>query len=259
MGNEATWQETISNGRFAGQTVVVTGAASGIGQATALRIAKEGGKVIAADISKERLDALIEENKNLDLVPVAGDISTEETIAAVVSAAGGRIDALANVAGIMDNFAPIHEVEDDLWDRVFRINVTALMRLTRAVVPLMLEAGAGSVVNVSSEAGIRGSAAGAAYTASKHAVVGLTKNSAVMYGPKGLRFNTVAPGPTLTGIEANFGSQLATERLIPLMQANIPTPANAAQLAASITFLLSDDGTNLNGAVLASDGGWSAI
>ncbi|MDR7161006.1 SDR family NAD(P)-dependent oxidoreductase [Arthrobacter sp. BE255] len=259
MGNEATWQETITGGRFAGKTVVVTGAGSGIGQATALRIAKEGGKVIAADISKERLDDLVAENAGLDLVPVAGDISTEETVAAVLTAAAGRVDALANVAGIMDNFAPIHEVDDDLWDRVFRINVTALMRLTRAVVPLMLEAGTGSVVNIASEAGLRGSAAGAAYTASKHAVIGLTKNSAVIYGPKGLRFNAVAPGPTITGIVANFGSQLAAERLGPLMQANIPTPATAAQLAASITFLLSDDGTNLNGAILASDGGWSAL
>ncbi|MEW9871836.1 SDR family NAD(P)-dependent oxidoreductase [Arthrobacter sp. HS15c] len=259
MGNEATWQETITGGRFAGKTVIVTGAGSGIGQATALRVAKEGGRVIAADISKERLDDLVAENAGLDLVPVAGDISTEETVAAVLTAAAGRVDALANVAGIMDNFAPIHEVDDDLWDRVFRINVTALMRLTRAVVPLMLEAGTGSVVNISSEAGIRGSAAGAAYTASKHAVVGLTKNSAVIYGPRGLRFNAVAPGPTITGIVANFGSQMAAERLGPLMQANIPTPATAAQLAASITFLLSDDGTNLNGAILASDGGWSAL
>ena len=259
MGNEATWQETITGGRFAGKTVIVTGAGSGIGQATALRVAKEGGRVIAADISKERLDDLVAENAGLDLVPVAGDISTEETVAAVLTAAAGRVDGLANVAGIMDNFAPIHEVDDDLWDRVFRINVTALMRLTRAVVPLMLEAGTGSVVNISSEAGIRGSAAGAAYTASKHAVVGLTKNSAVIYGPKGLRFNAVAPGPTITGIVANFGSQMAAERLGPLMQANIPTPATAAQLAASITFLLSDDGTNLNGAILASDGGWSAL
>ncbi|HEY8699346.1 MAG TPA: SDR family NAD(P)-dependent oxidoreductase [Arthrobacter sp.] len=259
MGNGSTWQEAITSGRFAGKTVIVTGAGSGIGKATALRIAKEGGKVIAADISKERLDALVEENDGLDLVPVAGDISTEETAAAVVAAAGGRVDALANVAGIMDSFAPIHEVDDDTWDRVFRINVTALMRLTRAVVPLMLDAGAGSVVNVSSEAGLRGSAAGAAYTASKHAVIGLTKNSAVMYGHKGLRFNAVAPGATITHIVANWGSQLAAERLGPLMQANVPVPATAEQLAASITFLLSDDGTNVNGAILASDAGWSAV
>ncbi|MBT2534174.1 SDR family NAD(P)-dependent oxidoreductase [Arthrobacter sp. ISL-48] len=259
MGNETGWQEVTSADRFAGKTAIVTGAASGIGQATALRIAKEGGRVIAADISKERLDDFVAQNGSLDLVAVAGDISTEETVAAVVAAAGGRVDALANVAGIMDNFAPIHEVDDERWERVFRINVTALMRLTRAVVPLMLEAGSGSVVNVASEAGLRGSAAGAAYTASKHAVIGLTKNSAVIYGPKGLRFNAVAPGPTMTGIVANWGSQMAAERLGPLMQANVPTPATAAQLAASITFLLSDDGTNVNGAILASDGGWSAL
>jgi NAD(P)-dependent dehydrogenase (short-subunit alcohol dehydrogenase family) len=129
----------------------------------------------------------------------------------------------------------------------------------------MLDAGTGSVVNVASEAGLRGSAAGAAYTASKHAVVGLTKNSAVMYGPMGLRFNAVAPGPTITNIVANWGSQLAAERLGPLMQATVstpatvPTPATAAQLAASRTFLLSDDGANINGAILASDGGWSAL
>lgn len=259
MGNEASWQEVVTHGRFAGKTVIVTGAGSGIGKATALRVAREGGRVIAADVSKERLDELLEQNAGLDLVPVAGDISTEETVAAVVAAAGGRVDALANVAGIMDNFAPIHDLDDETWERVFRINVTALMRLTRAVLPLMLEAGAGSVVNVSSEAGLRGSAAGAAYTASKHAVVGLTKNSAVMYGPKGVRFNAVAPGATITNIVANWGSQMAAERLGPLMQANIPAPATAAQLAASITFLLSDDGTNVNGAILASDGGWSAL
>ncbi|WP_457963849.1 SDR family NAD(P)-dependent oxidoreductase [Arthrobacter sp. D1-29] len=257
--SNTSWQEVATEGRFTGKTVIVTGAASGIGQATALRIAKEGGRVIAADISKERLDDLVADNSGLDIVPVAGDISAEETVAAVVAAAGGRVDALANVAGIMDNFAPIHEIHDDMWDNVFRINVTALMRLTRAVVPLMLQAGAGSVVNVASEAGLRGSAAGAAYTASKHAVVGLTKNSAVIYGPQGLRFNAVAPGPTMTGIVANWGSKTAAERLGPIMQATVPAVATAAQLAASITFLLSDDGTNINGAILASDGGWSAL
>ena len=253
MGNEAAWQESITNTRFAGKTVIVTGAASGIGQATALRIAKEGGRVIAADISKERLDALVEENKGLDLVPVAGDITTEETVAAVVTAAGGRIDALANIAGIMDNFAPIHEVDDELWDRVFRINVTALMRLTRAAVPLMLEAGAGSVVNVSSEAGIRGSAAGAAYTASKHAVVGLTKNSAVMYSPKGLRFNAVAPGPIatelfLTGKSDELIQQFS--KAAPLERLGQPE-----DVANVISFLAGPDGGWVNGQILRANGG----
>lgn len=259
MNPEGSWQENPTASRFTGKKVIVTGAGSGIGQATALRIVREGGRVIAVDISAERLDALVRSNADADLVSVAGDIASEDTIAAVVEAAGGHVDGLANVAGVMDDFTPIHEVDDAMWESVFRINVTALMKLTRAVVPLMLDAGTGSVVNIASEAGLRGSAAGVAYTASKHAVIGMTKNSAVMYGPRGLRFNAVAPGAVLTNIEARWGSEMSAARIQPMMGVNIPAPATAAQLAASITFLLSDDGTNVNGAVLASDGGWSAV
>lgn len=259
MNTENSWQEQLTAGRFASKTVIVTGAGSGIGQATALRIAKEGGKVIAADISVERLDSLVAEHPDLDLVPVAGDITNEDVVAQVVAAAGGTIHGLANVAGIMDKFEPIHEVEDSTWERVFNINVNSILRLSRAVVPVMLEAGSGSVVNIASEAGIRGSAAGVAYTASKHAVVGITKNSAVMYGKSGLRFNAVAPGATITNIEAPMDSVHAQQVLGPIMGTIIPTPVAANELAASITFLLSDDGTNLNGVILPSDGGWSAI
>lgn len=257
--DSAGWREVIVPQRFAGKTIVVTGAGSGIGRATALRIAREGGKVIASDISAERLDALVADAPELDLVAVVGDVSEEDAIARITAASDGRIDGLANVAGIMDDFTPVHEVSDAVWERVMRINVTGLLRLSRAVVPLMLDAGRGSIVNVASEAGIRGSAAGVAYTASKHAVVGITKNSAVIYGPQGIRTNAVAPGATITNIEANFASDLSRARLGALMQANVPAPAQADQLAASITFLLSDDGTNINGAILASDGGWSAI
>lgn len=253
------WTEVITPGRFDGQTVIVTGAGSGIGRATALRVAREGGRVIASDVSQPRLDALVDETKGLAVVPLAGDVSDEADVARIVAAAAGRVDALANVAGIMDNFTPVHEVTDEVWERVFRVNVTGIVRLTRAVVPLMLAAGYGAIVNITSEAGLRGSAAGVAYTASKHAVIGITKNSAVIYGPKGIRSNAVAPGGTITNIQATFGSQMAMERMGPLMQAVIPPPAQADQLAASITFLLSRDSTNINGAVLPSDSGWSAI
>lgn len=255
----SAWQEIITPGRFDGQTVIVTGAASGIGLATAMRVAREGGRVVASDLSREGLDKLVAGNRELDFVPVAGDISQEDVVQQVVAAAGARIDALANVAGIMDSFQPVHEVDDDTWERVLNINLTSTMRLMRAVVPAMLTAGYGSIVNVSSEAGLRGSAAGAAYTVSKHAVIGLTRSSAVMYARRGIRVNAVAPGGTRTNIHAEFKSQLATEVLGPFMQVNVPPIAEAGELAAGITFLLSRDGTNINGVVLASDNGWNAV
>lgn len=258
MGMDSAWQEKITVERFAGKTVVVTGAGSGIGKATALRVAKEGGKVIAADISRERLDELVAENPGLGFAVVAGDITDQAVVDQVVATAEGRIDALANVAGIMDKFEPIHEIEDATWERVMNVNVNSVLKLSRAVVPLMLDAGQGAVVNVASEAGLRGSAAGVAYTASKHAVIGMTKNSAVMYGKKGLRFNAVAPGAVQTNIEAPMNSEFA-QQVIPQLMGIVPGMATASQLAASITFLLSDDSTNINGVVLASDTGWSAI
>lgn len=253
------WDERIQSGRFDAQTVVVTGAGSGIGRAVALRVAREGGRVIACDIDQSRLDALVAEAPDSTIVAVTGDVSDEGDVARIAEAAGDRVDGLANVAGIMDDFTPIHEVSDAVWERVFRINVVGLMQLTRAIVPRMLAAGSGSIVNVSSEAGLRGSAAGVAYTASKHAVNGITRSCAVMYGPEGIRTNAVAPGATITNIEAHFASELAQRRLGPFMQANIGAPAQATQVAATIAFLLSDDGTNVNGTVLASDGGWNAV
>ena len=177
----------------------------------------------------------------------------------MVQAADGSVTSLANIAGIMDDFLPPAEVEDAVWDRVLRVNVTAIMRLTRAVLPGMLERGAGTIVNVSSEAGLRGSAAGAAYTTSKHAVNGFTRSTAFFYGPSGIRCNAVAPGATMTNIQAEFRSAFAGERLGPYMQTNVPQPATAEELAAAITWLLSDDSANVNGVVLPSDNGWSVI
>lgn len=248
-----------TQGRFGGKTVIVTGAGSGIGRATALRLAQEGATVVAADISQTRLDELVQEHPGLALVPVAGDVASEEHVHAVVDAARGRVDGLANVAGIMDGFLPPGEVDDATWDRVFAVNVTGVMRLTRAVLPLMLAAGRGSIVNVSSEASMRASASGAAYTASKHAVNGFTKSTAVFYRGNGIRANAVAPGPVATNIEAPFKSQHAASVLGPIMQTTVPPVATAEELAATITWLLSDDSSNVNGVILPSDGGWSAI
>jgi NAD(P)-dependent dehydrogenase (short-subunit alcohol dehydrogenase family) len=251
------WVERLDQGRFAGKTVIVTGAGSGIGRATASRIAREGGRVIAVDVSQERLDEFAAEHAGADIVTLVADITDDAKVAEIIAAAGGRIDGLANIAGIMDDMTPIGELTDAVWKRVFAVNVDGTMKLMRAVVPTMLAQGYGSIVNTASEAALRGSAAGVAYTASKHAVAGLTKSTAFMYGPSGLRVNAVAPGPTITNIEAHFASPLGAERVQQAM-AVMPDPVEADALAASITFLLSDDGVNINGVVLASDGGWSA-
>jgi NAD(P)-dependent dehydrogenase (short-subunit alcohol dehydrogenase family) len=233
---------TIPN-RFAGRTAVVTGAGSGIGRATAERLAREGARVIATDVVQERLDELSTGLGGFDVLTIAGDISAEETAQKLLSAANGHVDLLANVAGIMDGFLPPAEIDDATWDRVLAVNLTAIMRLTRAVLPSMINAGYGSIVNVSSEAGFRGSAAGTTYTTSKHAVIGFTKSTSFFYAGTGVRCNAVAPG----------------ERLGPFMKVNLPPTATADELAAAITWLLSDDSANVNGVVLPSDGGWSAI
>jgi len=250
--------EEFKPGRFNGQTIIVTAAGSGIGRASAIRFAQEGGRVIATDVISQRLDDLVKSNRSLTFEIVVGDISLEETVQKVVSVAGNRVDVLANVAGVMDAFLPLAELDDATWERVFAVNLTSVMRLTRAVLPGMLDAKRGAIVNVSSEASLRGSAAGVAYTASKHAVNGLTKSVAVLYGPKGIRANAVAPGAVRTNIEAPFKSEWGQERLGPFL-ATIPTLAEPEELAAVITWLASSEASNVNGVILPVDGGWAAI
>lgn len=245
--------------RFKGLTVIVTGAGSGIGRATAIRLAHEGARVVASDISRERLEQLVAAYPQFPILAVLGDISTEAGVQAVVAAAGARVDGLANVAGIMDGFLPPAEVDDVTWERVMAVNLTAVMRLTRAVLPPMIAAGKGAIVNVSSEASLRGSAAGVAYTTSKHAVNGFTKSVAFFYKGNGIRANAVAPGGVATNIEGTMKSAHAGAVIGPIMQAVLPPIATAEQLAANIVYLLSDDASNVNGIIMPSDGGWSAI
>jgi NAD(P)-dependent dehydrogenase (short-subunit alcohol dehydrogenase family) len=249
------WAESITPNRFTGKTVIVTGAASGIGRAVASRVAREGGRVIAVDISAARLDALLSGLPGADVHAVSADITSEDGVAAIVAAAEGRVDALANVAGLSDDFAPMHEVSDSVLERVFDVNVFGIIRLTRSIIPLMMSAGRGSIVNVASEAALRGSSSGLAYTASKHAVVGITKSTAFMYEPHGIRTNSVAPGGTLTGMRPVDTNEFGSAR-INAQRADVPIAVPQA-LAASITFLLSDDSVNINGAILPSDGGES--
>lgn len=253
--DSGAWAERITPGRFDGRTVIVTGAASGIGRATAARIVREGGRVIGVDITAGKLEKTAAD-LGTSFAAVAADITRPEDVERIVATAGERIDGLANVAGVVDDFSPVHETSDAVWEKLFAVNVDGVFRLTRAVVPAMLAAGHGAIVNVASEAALRGNAAGVAYTASKHAVIGITRNTAFMYGPHGIRTNAVAPGGVATGMAPVNQSEFGRGRTGPHLQL-IPGVALAEHLAASITFLLSDDGVNLNGVILPSDGGWS--
>lgn len=245
----------VGAARFESKTVIVTGAASGIGRATAERIVREGGTVVAVDLAESGLQDLAAASPQGRVIPVVANIADTDDVDRVVGAAGGVVHGLANVAGIMDGMLPLHELTDEVWSRVQAVNVDGSFKLMRAVIPLFLQAGAGAIVNVTSEAALRGNAAGTAYTVSKHAVVGLTQSAAFLYGRNGIRVNAVAPGPTATGIEGDFRSPFAAERLRPFL-ALIPPVTDADTLAASITWLLSDDSANINGVVLPSDGGW---
>ncbi|NUT38620.1 MAG: SDR family oxidoreductase [Thermoactinospora sp.] len=244
---------------FDGRTVLVTGAGSGIGRAMAVAFAAAGARVVVADIDGDRAKATAE---GIDGLPVAADIASEESAAALVEAAlgvSGTIDVLCNNAGIIDTMALPHDISVAQWRRVLDVNLTGTFLVTHAVLPHMLAQGRGAIVNTASEAGIRGGAAGAAYTASKHGVIGLTRSVAWAYAKDGIRCNALLPGPTETNIAgsaAEFDTAGIT-RLAPVLALG-ERMAQPEQMAAVAVFLASDAASFVNGALVPADGGWSA-
>ncbi|MEV7890502.1 SDR family NAD(P)-dependent oxidoreductase [Streptomyces sp. NPDC002817] len=247
-----------------GRSVIVTGASSGIGRAAALAFAAEGAKVLVADLNAEGARTVVKEIEEAGgtAVAVTGDLSDQAVVDQVAATAVerfGGVDVLVNNAGIMDRMSALADVDDAEWERVIRVNLTAPFLLTRAVLPHMLAAGRGAVVNTASEAGLRGSAAGAAYTASKHGVVGLTKSLAVMYRKQGIRANAIAPGGTATGIVVDADREAHGPAALGPHFVNVGRLARPEEQAAAIVFLASDAASNINGVVLPVDDGWSAV
>lgn len=183
---------------FTGKSVIVIGAGSGIGRATALRCAAQGAKVVVTDIRADGAAAVAKEIEITSgtALPITGDLSdqtvVDKVIATTVDSFGG-IDVLVNNAGIMDGLDVTGDLDDAVWGRGIRINLTAPFLLTPSALPHLLRAGKGAIVNTASAASLRGSAAGTAYTVAKHGIVGLTKATAVQYRDSGVRINAVTP------------------------------------------------------------------
>jgi NAD(P)-dependent dehydrogenase (short-subunit alcohol dehydrogenase family) len=250
--------------RIEGKVAIVTGAASGMGKAIAELYAKEGAKVIATDLNLDGVQSVVEGIKSNGGTAVAlkTNVGKLDDINAMIDTAVsefGTLDILVNNAGIMDGMEPVGDVEDERWDLIFDVNTKGVMRAIRKAIPIFLEKGKGVVVNIASTGGFSGAHAGAAYVASKHAVVGLTKNTAFMYAQKGIRCNAIAPGGTATNIAANvhkfheFGA--SRTMLASGIMPRIGTPEEIAQVA---LFLGSDESSFVNGSVVTADAGWTA-
>ncbi len=250
--------------RLHNKVAVVTGAGSGMGKAIAVLYAKEGAKVVVSDINVDAAIATVEEIKSNDgnAIAVMANVAHENDIQNLIDTAVntfGTVDILVNNAGIMDNFEPAGDIEDEKWERVFEVNTTSVMRSTRKVLPIFLEKEQGVIINVASAGGLQGARAGAAYTASKHAVVGFTKNTGFMYATNGIRCNAIAPG----GVETNIGSSMTNINHFGMgrIQAGLgvnPRVGKPEEIAEIALFLASDESSFVNGTVITGDAGWTA-
>lgn len=251
-------------GKLTDKVAIITGSGAGIGKAIASLYAKEGAKVVIADFNETALNETVKElqAENLQAFGVKVDVSKEADVQKMVDETiekYGRLDIVVNNAGVGDNMQAAANVEDEVWERVMNINLNGVMRVTRKSIPAMLENGGGTFVNMASITGLTGGRGGLAYTAAKHAVVGMTKNVASQYGPQNIRSNAIAPGHVETGFAAShtgmddFGMEIATRGV------NLMTRAgNVDDIANIALFLASEESSFINGVAIAADGGWSA-
>lgn len=246
------------------KTVIITGAGSGMGEAMAKLFAKEGGNVIVADINEESVNKVVMDiqNEGGEAAGVIANIAKQEDIDKMMNLAQekyGSLDVLVNNAGIMDNFTPVGDVSDELWNRVIDINLTGPFKAARAAINIMeTQENGGVIINNASVGGLFGTRGGAAYIASKHALIGLTKNIAATYGTFGkIRANAIAPGGVNTNIQTTITEphELGLKALQAAGSGPMADPIKVAQVA---LFLASDDSSFVNGDVIKADGGWTA-
>ena len=240
---------------------LVTGGSAGMGKEIVLKYLEEGSIVIATARNKEKLDKvrkLTDKNDRLFLVQSdAGDREDVKALLNYIKETFGRLDILVNNAGIMDGMEPVGDVPDEVWDKVIAVNLTGPFMLCRGAVQMMLEQEEkGVIINIASGGGIGGGRAGTAYTASKFGLVGMSRNIAYMYAPKGIRCNVICPGAVATDIVVPNQSAEGWGRICDGVRGfRVGDPKEIADLA---LYLASPYATLINGAVITADAGKSA-
>jgi meso-butanediol dehydrogenase / (S,S)-butanediol dehydrogenase / diacetyl reductase len=259
---------TTSDGRLAGKRALVTGAGSGIGRATALRLAADGAAVAAVDVRDDAAERVATEVTDHGGTAVAfvGDVSSEPSVAEAVAGAEralGGLDTVAACAGITAAGAT-HEITLDAWQTLLGVNLTGMFLTLKHTIPHLVAAGGGSIVTVGSTASLVAAGRTSAYDASKGGVLQLTRAVAVEYVDHGIRANCVCPGFVATGLAANsrqitsLGTEAATP---PAGRIRIPMEraADPDELAAVIAFLCSGDASFMTGVAVPVDGGYTAV
>lgn len=243
---------------YDGKTIFITGAAAGIGRAQAVAFLKNGANIFALDRHEQGLTEMAEEYKGR-FGYVVGSVADRITVKRAVDEAIIRyteIDILLNTAGILDDYKKTLDTDEALWDTVMNTNVKGTYLVTNAVLPHMLKQTAGVIVNMASIAGLVGGGGGAAYTASKHAIIGYTKQLSLDYAGQGIRVNAIAPGAIQTSMnKADFVGEGEMAKWV----AN-ETPAGRwakpHEVADLTLFLASEAASYIHGSVMPIDGGW---